>query len=132
MQHTTNYIFNKPEGFDKINIGDINENMDIIDVELKKKLETKDIPSSLPANGGNADTVDNKHASDFASATHSHNKSDIGLGNVDNTADANKSVNYASTAGTANNATKVSGYTISIVTTLPSVLDSNTIYFVKG
>ena len=28
-----------------------------------------DFPSSLPANGGNADTVDGKHASDFASAT---------------------------------------------------------------
>lgn len=30
------------------------------------------IPSSLPANGGNADTVDNKHASDFATASHTH------------------------------------------------------------
>lgn len=30
------------------------------------------IPTSLPANGGNADTVDNCHASDFASATHNH------------------------------------------------------------
>lgn len=30
------------------------------------------IPSSLPANGGNADTVDNKHASDFAPSVHSH------------------------------------------------------------
>lgn len=29
-------------------------------------------PSSLPANGGNADTVDNKHASDFATADHTH------------------------------------------------------------
>ena len=33
---------------------------------------TSDIPSSLPANGGNADTVDGKHASDFAAASHSH------------------------------------------------------------
>ena len=31
-----------------------------------------DIPTSLPANGGNADTVDNKHASDFATAGHTH------------------------------------------------------------
>lgn len=30
------------------------------------------IPSSLPANGGNADTVDGKHAADFAPASHSH------------------------------------------------------------
>ena len=28
-----------------------------------------DFPSSLPANGGNADTVDNMHASDFATAS---------------------------------------------------------------
>lgn len=32
------------------------------------------IPSSLPANGGNADTVDNKHASDFATANHTHSE----------------------------------------------------------
>ena len=30
-------------------------------------------PDSLPANGGNADTVDGKHASDFATAGHNHN-----------------------------------------------------------
>lgn len=30
------------------------------------------LPSSLPANGGNADTVDGKHAADFALASHSH------------------------------------------------------------
>ena len=29
------------------------------------KAEISDIPSTLPADGGNADTVDNKHASDF-------------------------------------------------------------------
>ena len=37
-------------------------------------------------------------------------KSDVGLGNVDNTADANKSVSYASTAGSANNADMVDGF----------------------
>ena len=30
------------------------------------KAEFSDIPTTLPANGGNADTVDDKHASDFA------------------------------------------------------------------
>jgi hypothetical protein len=30
------------------------------------------VPSSLPANGGNADTVDNKHAADFSLAEHIH------------------------------------------------------------
>ena len=36
---------------------------------------------------------------------HSVTKSQVGLGNVDNTADANKSVNYAASAGSATNAT---------------------------
>ena len=35
-------------------------------------------PTSLPANGGNADTVDNKHASDFATAGHTHTAADVG------------------------------------------------------
>ena len=30
------------------------------------------LPSSLPANGGNADTVDGKHASEFAASNHTH------------------------------------------------------------
>ena len=30
------------------------------------------LPTTLPANGGNADTVDNRHASDFATADHTH------------------------------------------------------------
>lgn len=34
--------------------------------------EISGLPTSLPANGGNADTVDNKHASDFAASNHTH------------------------------------------------------------
>ena len=37
--------------------------------------------------------------SQFAKASHTHSKSEVGLGNVDNTADANKNVNYANSAG---------------------------------
>lgn len=40
--------------------------------DLGDKPTIPTIPSSLPANGGNADTVDNKHASDFAVANHTH------------------------------------------------------------
>ena len=36
------------------------------------KADITDFPSSLPANGGNADTVDGKHASDFASVSYTH------------------------------------------------------------
>jgi hypothetical protein len=65
------------------------------------------------------------------------NKSDVGLGNVDNTADANKSVKYATTAGSANAVawTNISGkpstyapsshtHTIAQVTNLQSSLDA--------
>ena len=37
--------------------------------------------------------------STYTPSSHTHAKSEVGLGNVDNTADANKSVNYATTAG---------------------------------
>lgn len=37
------------------------------------KSQINDFPTSLPANGGNADTVDGKHASAFALASHTHN-----------------------------------------------------------
>ena len=40
--------------------------------DLTGKPTIPTIPSSLPANGGNADTVDGKHAADFATAGHSH------------------------------------------------------------
>lgn len=43
-----------------------------------KKSEITDFPTSLPANGGNADTVDGKHASDFASATGVNNNFKLG------------------------------------------------------
>lgn len=40
--------------------------------DLTNKPTIPTIPSSLPANGGNADTVDGKHATDFATADHTH------------------------------------------------------------
>lgn len=42
---------------------------------------------------------------DLYSDTNKPTKSDVGLGNVDNTADVNKSVKYATSAGSATNAT---------------------------
>ena len=40
--------------------------------DLSDKPTIPTIPASLPANGGNADTVDGKHAEDFATAGHTH------------------------------------------------------------
>ncbi|SHM81969.1 Phage tail-collar fibre protein [Anaerosporobacter mobilis DSM 15930] len=73
--------------------------------EVERKANKEDIPTSLPANGGNAVTVGGKLPSAFAPASHTHSKSDLGLGNVDNTADSNKSVKYATSAGSAVSAT---------------------------
>lgn len=39
--------------------------------------DIENFPVSLPASGGNADTVGGKHASDFAETNHTHEKSDI-------------------------------------------------------
>lgn len=39
----------------------------VVNAALNTKANLTDIPTELPANGGNADTVDGKHASDFAS-----------------------------------------------------------------
>lgn len=48
------------------------------------KSEISDFPTALPANGGNADTVDGKHATDFRLSTWTPTKADVGLGNVPN------------------------------------------------
>lgn len=144
---TTNLKLSKPDTTDFYDIAVQNKNMDKIDEAITEKANKTDIPTSLPANGGNADTVGGKLPSSFSPAGHTHNKADVGLGNVDNTADANKSVNYASSAGSATNATNaananyangagnadaVDGIHISVVTSLPSSRDANTLYLVKG
>lgn len=65
----------------------------VMDNHTHTKSDITDFPSSLPASDVSA----------WAKAPNkpTYTKSEVGLGNVDNTADANKSVNYANTAGTA-------------------------------
>lgn len=64
-------------------------------------------PSSYPPASHNHDeryyteTEINSKLAEKAEKVHTHVKSEVGLGNVDNTADANKSVKYAASAGTA-------------------------------
>ena len=40
MQETTNYNLKKPEGTDPVNVADFNENADVIDLELSKRVES--------------------------------------------------------------------------------------------
>ena len=58
------------------------------------KSDIKDFPSSLPAS--------DVYAWAKTSSKPSYSKSEVGLGNVDNTADSIKSVKYATSAGSAN------------------------------
>lgn len=57
------------------NKADVNHTHSYNDLTDKPSIPV--VPTSLPANGGNADTVDGKHASDFAASSHTHNKSQI-------------------------------------------------------
>lgn len=64
-------------------------------------------PSSYPPASHNHDeryyteTEMNSKLAEKAPKVHTHVKSEVGLGNVDNTADANKSVKYATSAGSS-------------------------------
>lgn len=58
-------------------------------------------PTTLPAS--------DVYAWAKASTKPTYTKSEVGLGNVDNTADANKSVKYATSAGSASSASKATG-----------------------
>lgn len=75
MDLTKNYKLKKPSADDFADIGDLNENADAIDAQMKKaedglaaansaitslqtdKADRSELPTTLPANGGNADTV---------------------------------------------------------------------------
>ena len=57
--------------------------------------------TTVPVHGLGSAAYTNSSA--YSSAGHTHTKAQVGLGNVDNTADANKSVKHATTAGTATN-----------------------------
>lgn len=60
--------------------------------DLSNKPTIPTVPSSLPANGGNADTVDNKHASDFMAASNPTGTGAFSLNRKSNTIIADFSV----------------------------------------
>lgn len=65
------------------------------------KSQITDFPTSMPASDVSAWAK--------ASSKPSYTKSEVGLGNVDNTADSAKSVKYATSAGSASSASKATG-----------------------
>lgn len=63
-EYTKNYNLEKQQGNEYVSIEGLNKNFDTVDLQLKAnadaiaaKADPTDIPVSLPANGGNADTV---------------------------------------------------------------------------
>lgn len=68
-----------------------------VETDLSAYAKKTDIPTTLPASDVKAWAK--------AASKPTYTKAEIGLGNVDNTADADKSVKYATTAGTANSVT---------------------------
>ena len=82
------------------------------------KSDIKDFPSSLPASDvyswAKASSKPSyswseitSKPSTFTPSSHTHTKSQVGLGNVDNTADSAKSVKYATSAGSATTASQL-------------------------
>lgn len=108
---TTNLKLTKPSDSDAPDISVINDNMDKIDTAVAGKANSShthtksqiiDFPSSMPAS--------DVYSWAKQSSKPSYSKSEVGLGNVDNTADANKSVKYATSASSASKATGVADY----------------------
>ena len=60
---------------------------------VDEKIEEIEIPTTLPASGGNADTVDGKHADEFASAEHEHTQYALSEDVSSEITDINNSIN---------------------------------------
>ena len=74
--------------------------------------------TTVPVHGLGSAAYTNSSA--YSSAGHTHTKAQVGLGNVDNTADANKSVKHATTADSATTAGTATSVPWSGVTEKPS------------
>lgn len=72
------------------------------DIPTLTKSKISDFPTSMPAS--------DVYAWAKASTKPTYTKAEIGLGNVDNTADSQKSVKYATTSGSATTTTKLQTY----------------------
>lgn len=92
-------------------------------VHMHTKSQITDFPTSMPASDVSAWAK--------AATKPSYTKAEIGLGNVDNTADKDKNVKYATSAGSAS---QLNGFTIqastSDLTAGSSKLSNNVIYIV--
>lgn len=78
-----------------------------------KTADISDMPTALPADGGNADTVDGKHASDFAASNHTHTAADIGAAASGHTHTKSQITDFpASLPANGGNSATVNGHTV--------------------
>lgn len=78
-----------------------------------KTADISDMPTALPADGGNADTVDGKHASDFAASSHTHTAADIGAAASSHTHTKSQITDFpASLPANGGNSATVNGHTV--------------------
>lgn len=78
-----------------------------------KTADISDMPSALPADGGNADTVDGKHANDFAASNHTHTVADIGAAASSHTHTKSQITDFpASLPANGGNSATVNGHTV--------------------
>lgn len=99
-----------------------------------KTADISDMPTALPADGGNADTVDGKHASDFATSSHTHTAADIGAAASSHTHTKSQITDFpASLPANGGNAATVNGHTVaSDVPTNAKFTDTQYSPFVKS
>ncbi len=130
MQTTTNLGLKKPENTDPVEIQDFNDNADIIDAEMAKKIEKTGDGSNVITKFSVAATLTNLVSGERLSSSmgkimkaitdliahianksnpHGVTKSQVGLGSADNTSDANKPVSSAQQAALDKKVTSAGG-----------------------
>lgn len=82
-------------------------------IHKHKIADISDMPTALPADGGNADTVDGKHASDFAASSHTHTAADIGAAASSHTHTKSQITDFpAGLPANGGNSATVNGHTV--------------------
>lgn len=85
-------------------------------------VQSKVVKSALDGKSDTSHTHDDRYYTESeidtklnakANSSHTHTKNEVGLGNVDNTADSTKSVKYAANSNYANSAGKANGIVVS-------------------
>ncbi|MEG0473154.1 MAG: hypothetical protein RR588_12545 [Solibacillus sp.] len=112
MKYTTNYKLRKPERDitppDAQDINDLNANADIVDGKIKDCMNGIDVLDNSKATKVEiAAHIDNKNN------PHNITKSQIGLGNVDNTADVNKPISTVMQSAIDSKVDKINGKQLS-------------------